>query len=171
MKGFQEKDYLQIYDKFVFFYDGVLSNWADTPFVDLETHIPYNCSEQYMMHQKALMFCDFDAAQKIMKAKHPREQKGIGRTVKNFNMEIWKEKARQIIYTGCHYKFIQNTEAYEYLISTKGYYLVEASPFDTIWGVGLGCYDEKVKVPKNWLGTNWLGQVLTCLRDNLLEVQ
>lgn len=169
MKQFKERDFLEKYNKFVFFYNGVLSNWTQTPFVDLNTFIPYNCSEQFMMHKKALLFNDIETALKILKEKHPREQKALGRTVTNFNKEVWDQQARQIVYEGCHYKFIQNRDAYNYLTSTDGYYLVEASPYDTVWGIGLGEHDKAVNDPKNWKGTNWLGQVLTALREDLLE--
>ena len=169
MKQFKEQNFLEQYNQYVFFYNGFLSNWADTPFVDTSTSIPYNCSEQFMMHKKALLFQDHDIALKVLKAKTPGEQKGLGRQVKNFNMEIWSKDARQIVYEGCYYKFTQNKDAYEYLMSTKDHYLVEASPYDTVWGIGLGGYDEGVNDPKNWQGTNWLGQVLTVLREDLAE--
>jgi ribA/ribD-fused uncharacterized protein len=167
MKTF--KDYLKIYDKYIFFYNGFLSNWADTPFIDLETKVSYNCSEQYMMHQKALLFRDIETAKAIMLEKHPREQKALGRTVKNFDAGIWNLYARSMVYDGCFYKFTQNQQAREYLLSTKDHYLVEASPYDTIWGIGLAEGDELVKDPKNWKGTNWLGQVLTQLREDLIK--
>lgn len=169
MKQFKEQDFLSQYNQYVFFYNGYLSNWADTPFMDTNTGIPYNCSEQFMMHKKALLFNDRDTGMKILKSKSPGEQKGLGRLVKNFNKETWDIHARQIVYLGCYYKFTQNEDAYKYLMETKGYYLVEASPYDTVWGVGLGGYDETIHDPKNWQGTNWLGQVLTVLREDLIE--
>ncbi len=168
-KQMKLQNFLEKYDQYVFFYSGYLSNWADTPFIDTETGIPYNCSEQYMMHQKALLFNDFDTAKKIMLTKSPGEQKGLGRLVKNFTVGTWNEYARDIVYTGCYYKFTQHKPAYDYLMETKGYYLVEASPTDTVWGIGLGGYDKLIEDPKNWQGTNWLGQVLTQLREDLEE--
>jgi hypothetical protein len=166
---FKERDYLNEYKQYVFFYNGFLSNWADTPFLDPKSGIPYNCSEQYMMHQKALLFNDHDIAMKVLKKKFPGDQKALGRKVKGFDKEIWDKHARNIVYQGCFYKFTQNEDAYNYLMETKGYYLVEASPYDTVWGVGLGGYDEAIQDPKNWQGTNWLGQVLTSLREDLAE--
>lgn len=166
MNTFKEQDFIEKYTQYVFFYNGYLSNWADTPFVDLSTGTSYNCSEQYMMTKKAILFNDLDTAKLILTKKSPGEQKALGRQVKNFNKEVWDTHARQIVYEGCYYKFTQNHGAYDYLMSTKGHYLVEASPYDTIWGVGLGGYDKEIEDPKNWKGTNWLGQVLTQLRED-----
>ncbi len=167
MKQFKEQNYLEKYNKYVFFYGGYLSNWADTPFMDTDTWNHYNTSEQFMMHQKAILFDDNKTAQMILNTKSPREQKALGRMVKNFDKSLWKEHARQIVYEGCYYKFTQNKLAYDYLMATAGTYLVEASPTDIIWGVGLTGPKGKIEDPKNWQGTNWLGQVLTQLRDDL----
>ena len=168
MLEFKELNYLELYNKFHFFYNGYLSNWADVSFIDRETSIPYNCSEQYMMQQKALLFHDIETAKAIMLKKHPREQKELGRQVKNFDFDIWSIYARRIVYQGCFYKFTQNKDAFDYLMSTLGTYLVEASPYDTVWGIGLGEKDSQNQNPKNWKGTNWLGQVLTSLREDLI---
>lgn len=167
MKQFKEQNFLEKYNQYVFFYNGYLSNWADTPFLDTRSGDSYNCSEQYMMYRKALLFNDLEIAKKIMNKTFPGDQKALGRKVKNFDKEVWDKHARQIVYEGCYYKFTQNEDAYNYLMETKGYYLVEASPTDTVWGVGLGGYEKEIEDPKNWRGTNWLGQVLTQLREDL----
>lgn len=169
MLKFREDDYLKRYNQYVFFFNGFLSNWADTPFIDTRTGTPYNCSEQYMMEKKAILFKDYETASKIMKKTFPGDQKALGRMVKNFNKTIWDQNARQIVYEGCFYKFTQNKDAYEYLMSTKDRLLVEASPTDTVWGVGMGGYEKEIEDPKNWQGTNWLGEVLTCLREDFEE--
>lgn len=170
MLKFREQNFLEKYSDYLFFYSGFLSNWYSSSFTDMRTGTTYNCSEQYMMEKKALLFNDKETAQQILLENHPSEQKKLGRQVKNFNKLVWDENARQIVYEGCYYKFTQNREAYDYLIETDGYYLVEASPTDTVWGVGLGGYDSTIRYPSNWRGTNWLGQVLTCLREDLLTV-
>jgi ribA/ribD-fused uncharacterized protein len=169
MLQFKEQNFLEKYNQYVFFYSGFLSNWADTPFVDTRTGTPYNCSEQYMMEKKALLFNDLDIAKKVLEKTFPGDQKALGRKVKGFDKEVWDTHARQIVYEGCYYKFTQNKDAYEYLMSTKDHYLVEASPTDTVWGVGMGGYEKEIEDPKNWKGTNWLGQVLTALREDLVE--
>ena len=167
MNQFQEQNFLEKYNQYVFFYNGYLSNWTYTPFLDTRSGDSYNCSEQYMMHRKALLFNDLEIAKKIMTKTFPGDQKALGRMVKNFDKEVWDKHARQIVYEGCYYKFTQNKGAYNYLMETKGHYLVEASPTDTVWGVGLGRDEEEIEDPKNWKGTNWLGQVLTQLREDL----
>jgi ribA/ribD-fused uncharacterized protein len=166
---FKEKNYLEQFKGFHFFYGSYLSNWAFTPFIDTSTCIPYNCSEQYMMQKKAILFNDFETAKAIMMQKNPRDQKALGRTVKDFNIDTWNLHARQIVYEGCFYKFTQDKKAYEYLMSTKNLYLVEASPTDVVWGIGIAVDDKENKDPKNWKGTNWLGHVLTTLREDLIE--
>ena len=147
MLEFKELNYLERYNKFHFFYNGYLSNWADVSFINSETFILYNCSEQYMMHQKALLFHDVETAKAIMIKKHPREQKELGRQVKNFDLNIWSIYARRIVYEGCFYKFTQNKDALDYLMSTQGTYLVEASPYDTVWGIGLSENDSQNQNP------------------------
>jgi ribA/ribD-fused uncharacterized protein len=111
MKQFKEQNYLEKYNKYVFFYGGYLSNWADTPFMDTDTWNHYNTSEQFMMHQKAILFDDNKTAQMILNTKSPREQKALGRLVKNFDKSIWDEQARQIVYEGCYYKVTKRTKS------------------------------------------------------------
>lgn len=164
---YKELDYLDKYSQFWFFYNGPLSNWASTPFVDLSSGIFYRCVEQYMMHRKALLFGDVKVAEKILQTKLPRDQKALGRQVAGFDKGVWDKEARQIVYEGCYYKFTQNKDALDWLVKTSGHYLVEASPQDVIWGIGLSSLDEKAKDPLNWRGKNWLGQVLTSLREDL----
>ena len=167
MIEYTEKDYTNEFQDCVFFYGGWLSNWAPTRFRD-NNGIEYNCSEQYMMRHKALLFNDQESVEKIMKADHPATQKQIGRRVKGFIQEEWEMISKKVVYQACYYKFTQNPEALEYLISTKGKLLVEASPTDCIWGIGLDEFDPLVSDRSNWKGTNWLGQVLTQLREDLI---
>jgi ribA/ribD-fused uncharacterized protein len=166
---FKEQDFHQKYSQYFFFYNGYFSNWHSSNFVDLNSGIHYNCSEQYMMAKKALLFDDQYMAKLIMQSKHPREQKSLGRKVANFNKEQWDLNARQIVYEGCYYKFTQNKDAYNYLLETDGHLLVEASPTDVVWGIGLAEHHPLLSDPKNWKGTNWLGQVLTQLREDLVR--
>ncbi|BCO16270.1 NADAR family protein_gp217 [Bacillus phage vB_BceM_WH1] len=152
---------------YTFFWGGIFSQWHKSKFeVD---GITFNCAEQYMMYQKALLFGDEEVAKKILTKSNPRDQKDLGRKVKGFVEETWNKHAKEIVYKGNYAKFTQNPELLKGLKATGQTLLVEASPHDDIWGIGL---DEKTarKTPeKDWKGTNWLGEVLTNLRFNLIE--
>lgn len=157
------------YTKYTFFYKtrSPFSNWHPSIFED-ENGIEYNCSEQYMMYQKALLFGDTDILAEILDTPDPREQKALGRKIKGFDSKIWEANAKRIVYEGCKLKFEQNPHLLNKLLDTEGTLLVEASPYDKIWGIGLGEDDPRIQDPKNWQGTNWLGEVLTDLRENLI---
>ena len=158
------------YNKFTFFYRmrHPFSNWYRCTFVDAEGTV-YNCSEQWMMAQKARLFGDEVTRRKILASKDPKEQKDLGREVKGFDSAIWNEHAKKIVYDGCKLKFKQNEDILMQLFRTVDTLIVEASPYDKIWGIGLSEDDPLRFDPKNWKGTNWLGEVLTRLREDLLE--
>lgn len=157
------------YDKYTFFYGGPFSNWYPCVFKDIKG-IEFNCSEQYMMYYKALLFGDHLMAEHILGEKHPREQKSMGKLVQGFELDKWQNFAKEIVWMGCYHKFTQNPDLMESLIATKGTLLVEASPTDRIWGIGLDEHDPLIHDPANWDGTNWLGEVLTDLRDRLTGI-
>lgn len=152
-------------EKFTLFYGGPFSQWFRCKFeVD---GVQYCHAEQYMMAGKAALFGDETARDKIMKTSDPQQQKIHGRSVKGFDDATWKAAARDIVYRGNHAKFSQDEELRNVLLSTKGTTLVEASPTDQIWGIGLASYDSRAQNRICWRGTNWLGQVLTQVRDDL----
>lgn len=150
--------------EFAFFWNGPFSQWHPAKFV--VDGKEYNCAEQYMMAEKARLFGDVATEKLIMNASTPREQKALGRKVKNFNVGVWEKVAKDIVYKGNHAKFTQNRKLKEELLATVGT-LVEASPYDTIWGIGLREDDPKALSRDTWRGTNWLGEVLTKLRKDL----
>lgn len=156
-------------DRYHFFYGGPFSQWLHVAFgyqFELDG-VGYNCAEQAMMAAKARCFNDNDALEIIMEQMHPRDQKRAGRLVQNFNKEQWEAVARDRVYAANWAKFTQNKGLLEALMSTGHKILVEASPYDQIWGIGLSVEDAKNSTPENWRGTNWLGQVLTCVREDL----
>jgi hypothetical protein len=158
-----------ITDDFVFFYKSFYSQWKIAPVrIDGRT---YNCSEQYMMHRKATLFEDWETADKIMKAEHPRDHQSLGRTVKNFNQEVWNANAREIVYQANLAKYMQHEDMRKEMLATGNRKFVEASPTDIIWGVGLGEKDPLIVDPKNWRGTNWLGQALDRVKATLLQTK
>jgi ribA/ribD-fused uncharacterized protein len=146
------------------FYNGPLSQWASC-YMKIDG-VMYNCAEQYMMVQKALYFKDLTSAKLIMEAESPAEQKRLGRLVKKFRAQEWAKVSRRFVY-------IANREKYKvptfrtYLLATGDALIAEASPTDTIWGIGLAEDDPKAQDPNNWKGTNWLGEMLMQVRQEI----
>ena len=128
----------------------------------------FSCAEQYMMHGKALLFDDAATAEKILAANHPRQHKALGRKVTPFDDTIWRREREAIVLAGSRAKFTQNADLRAALLATAGTTLVEASPYDRIWGIGLGAKDPRAQDPSQWRGQNLLGQILTRLRDQLV---
>jgi ribA/ribD-fused uncharacterized protein len=128
----------------------------------------FSCMEQYMMLGKARLFGDAETGEKIMAADHPRQHKALGRAVKPFDDKVWRRERETIVLTGNRAKFTQNEELRALLLATAGTTLVEASPYDRIWGIGLGANDPRAQDPAQWRGQNLLGKILTQLRDELL---
>jgi ribA/ribD-fused uncharacterized protein len=127
--------------------------------------VAFNCAEQFMMHGKAKLFGDDAVAQQILAADHPKQHKALGRKVKPFVDTTWKTQRIEIVKAGSRAKFTQNPELRALLLATKGTELVEASPFDRIWGIGLAATSPLALDPKTWRGQNLLGKILTELRD------
>ncbi len=155
-------------EQFTFFWNGPFSQWHPSSFV--VNDITFKCAEQYMMYEKGMLFEDYDIAVKILETDDPRKQKSLGRTVSNFDPNQWNEVARDIVFQGNIHKFTQNDDLQEILLQTEGTTLVEASPYDKIWGIGLKESDPRALNRETWRGTNWLGEVLTEVRDFLLIV-
>jgi ribA/ribD-fused uncharacterized protein len=128
----------------------------------------FGCAEQYMMYGKAQLFGDAEIAAEILAADHPRQHKALGRKVKRFDDAVWRRQREAIVRTGNHAKFTQNPELHALLVATRGTTLVEASPYDKIWGIGLAASDPRATDATRWKGQNLLGKILTALRDELL---
>ena len=152
-------------EKFTFFWSGPFSQWESSVFkID---GVKFVTAEQYMMYKKALLFHDYKTCGKIMRTSEPREQKAYGREVKNFNRDVWNKHCKGFVYEANYAKFTQNQDLLKKLLATGGTTLVEASPYDKIWGIGLKESDPKAKSRDTWEGKNWLGEVLTDVRDNI----
>lgn len=130
--------------------------------------VEYHTAEQYMMSQKALLFGDTEINKEIMSAVHPKQFKELGRKIRNFNPEIWDRNKTDIVIRGNFAKFSQNPELKYFLLGTNKGVLVEASPYDKIWGIGLSADDSRVNNPLQWQGENLLGFCLMEVRDMII---
>ena len=146
-----------------------LSQWYESSF-QFEG-VRYQTSEHWMMAQKALLFNDSESYEKIKASTSTKEVKTLGRSVKNFGPDIWNENKINIVVGGNVHKFTQNKELFDFLKSTKKKYLVEASPNDKVWGIGLSEDDEDIDNPYLWEGENLLGFALMEVRDRLNRLE
>ena len=117
-----------------------------------------------MMYCKAKLFHDHEIADRILTTENPANHKRLGREVRGFVESDWIAKREHYVYIGCFAKFQQNPSAKTYLLSTGNSELVEASPTDKIWGIGLGKEDPRIHDRNNWKGLNLLGKVLMRVR-------
>lgn len=139
------------------------SQWWTSPFII--DNVKYDTAEHWMMAQKALLFDDKEIYEKVIVAKSPAEAKALGRQVRNFDDTTWNSKRFEIVVKGSLEKFTQNKDLGDFLLSTKDRVLVEASPVDRIWGIGLTADSDKAENPKRWNGLNLLGFALMEVRD------
>jgi hypothetical protein len=142
-----------------------LSQWYPAPFVLAEQR--YATAEHYMMAEKARLFGDEGTASRIMASKHPAEVKKLGREVRDFDEGLWRERRFEIVAAGSFGKFSQNAELRAFLSTTGDRVLVEASPTDRVWGIGLVAADSRAKDPSAWRGLNLLGFALMHARARL----
>jgi ribA/ribD-fused uncharacterized protein len=162
--------------KFIFFWghqstkDGTISKtcfsqwWLSSFVVD---GIAYKTAEHWMMAKKAELFNDNVVLEKIIQANSPAEAKKLGREVKNYVDAVWLENRYEIVKQGSFHKFNQNSDLREFLINTEDRILVEASPVDAIWGIGMASDHKDIHNPEKWQGLNLLGFALMEVRDEL----
>lgn len=131
------------------------------------TILHYNCAEQFMMAKKALLFKDKEVYDAIMSSSKPdpKRYKELGRQIKNFDQKIWDKEKESIVDIGNTFKFSQNQKLFEYLIGTYPKKLVEASPYDRVWGIGYS-KDDAMSNKNKW-GQNLLGKALMSVREEL----
>jgi len=163
-------------NKFLFFLghqpnkDGSISKtcfsqwWLSSFEVD---KVIYKTAEHWMMAKKAELFKDHAILEKILQAKSPAEAKKFGREVKNYNETLWLAARFDIVKEGNYHKFSQNPELKTFLLNTKERVIVEASPVDAIWGIGMAGDHKDILNPEKWKGLNLLGFALMEVRDEL----
>ena len=146
---------------------GCLSQWWPAAFtVD---GVRYATAEHYMMAAKATLSGDAEAVAKILAAPHPGEAKALGRQVRGFDEQRWAEHRFEAVIAGNTAKFSQHPQLRDFLAQTGSRVLVEASPHDRVWGIGLTADDERAASPASWLGLNLLGFALMEVRQRLLR--
>jgi len=142
-----------------------LSQWFESKFIVNE--IVYLTAEHWMMAKKAQLFKDDKIYQKTLTAKTPGEAKKLGRQVSNFDPVVWDTHKYEFVVNGNVAKFSQNVALKEFLLKTNNRILVEASPVDKIWGIGMAQDNPKSNYPYLWRGENLLGFALMEARDML----
>ncbi|SFD76122.1 NADAR family protein [Streptomyces aidingensis] len=145
---------------------GCLSQWWPEEFTAGDGRV-YRSAEHYMMAHKAWLFGDEETAGRILAAGHPAEAQKLGRLVRGFDEAVWRQHRSGIVARGNAAKFAARPELREYLLATRERVLVEASPLDRIWGIGLAADDERAGSPARWRGLNLLGFALMAARDAL----
>ena len=145
--------------------NGYLSNWYCSAFTVDE--ITFSSMEQYMMFEKAILFQDYQTAEKILSTDDVAEIKALGRIVQHFDEEIWREKREKIVHKGVLQKFLQNPELAEKLLETGKQMIAECAVKDKIWGIGLSMGDEERFCVDKWKGQNLLGQILMQVRAEI----
>lgn len=143
----------------------VLSQWFPSPF-ELDGH-RYPTAEHWMMAAKARLFGDEEAAARILTAGSPARAKALGREVRGYDDTRWYEHRFEIVVAGSVAKFGSDPGLRAYLVGTGDRVLVEASPRDRIWGIGLSADDPAAQDPARWRGQNLLGFALMEARSRL----
>ncbi len=144
---------------------GCFSNWYPIYFV--VDGVTYCSSEQYMMHQKALLFHDEKTAEKILKETDQSTIKHLGRLVSPFDRDTWERNNMPLMKKGLTAKFSQNKDILKELLDTGDAILAECAPGDRIWGIGLSLNDPAIHDFTKWRGENRLGRVLMQVREEL----
>jgi ribA/ribD-fused uncharacterized protein len=160
-------------EEFLFFWghrgDGVgpwvLSQWWPAPF--LLDGRRYATAEHYMMWRKAVLFGDADAAEAVLAAPGPAEAKALGRGVRGFDSAVWERERFEVVVAGSVAKFAADAPLGAYLVGTGDRTLVEASPGDAVWGIGLRADHPDARHPDRWPGRNLLGRALMVARARL----
>ncbi|MFE9955279.1 NADAR family protein [Micromonospora sp. NPDC005299] len=144
---------------------GCLSQWWPAPFaVDGRT---YATAEHWMMWHKAALFGDDGMAERVLTAAHPQRAKALGRQVRGFDEAIWAARRYDVVVAGSVAKFGQHAQLGRFLLGTGERVLVEASPVDRVWGIGLAADDPRAADPARWRGDNLLGFALMDARTAL----
>jgi ribA/ribD-fused uncharacterized protein len=144
------------------------SQWFEAGFELDGQH--YRTAEHYMMAEKARLFGDLETRALVLMCRTPAEAKKLGRGVRGFEDRDWEAARYGIVVRANLAKFSQNPALRDFLLNTGNRVLVEASPVDPIWGVGLAANDPMAMNPRQWKGLNLLGFALMEVRAQLLSI-
>jgi ribA/ribD-fused uncharacterized protein len=144
---------------------GCLSQWWPSPFTMDGRR--YATAEHWMMWSKAMLFGDAATAERILAAEYPLQAKALGRQAKGFDEPAWAAARFDIVVAGSLAKFRQHPDLAAFLSGTGQRVLVEASPLDRVWGIGLAADDPRAADPARWRGENLLGFALMHARERL----
>eukprot|EP00475_Leptophrys_vorax_P005310 TRINITY_DN13225_c0_g1_i1.p1 TRINITY_DN13225_c0_g1~~TRINITY_DN13225_c0_g1_i1.p1 ORF type:complete len:182 (+),score=37.30 TRINITY_DN13225_c0_g1_i1:153-698(+) len=171
MSEYKDPDVQYEVGEFVFFWKvpSVYCQW--TPSVFTVDGVEYKNAEQWMMACKARLFQDDEILQKILASDRPAAMKKLGRAVRNYDDALWSEKRLDVVIQGNIAKFQQNPKMLEELLSTGEKTLVEASPFDRVWGIGMSSTDAHILKRSKWKGQNLLGKAIMEARTHLRSQQ
>lgn len=142
-----------------------LSQWWPSPFT--VAGVEYATAEHWMMAGKARLFEDAEAERRVLAAAHPAAAKKAGRLVRGFDEAVWERERFRIVVEGSVHKFASDPALRAFLLGTGERVLVEASPVDRVWGIGLAADDEAAGDPERWRGPNLLGFALMAARERL----
>ncbi|QNP69892.1 NADAR family protein [Streptomyces roseirectus] len=146
---------------------GCLSQWWESPFT--VAGVRYPTAEHWMMAEKARLFGDPEAEAQVLAADHPSLAKRAGRLVRGFDDTLWTRERFRIVVEGSIHKFRSDPALREFLLGTGERVLVEASPVDAVWGIGLAARDAGAEDPERWKGLNLLGFALMEARRRVRE--
>lgn len=179
-------------DKFVIFWGGIFSNWAMTPFdgrsaypefrrmlddlgiagqpegIEITNRLRgkrYESGEQWMMSCKAWLMGDLETLKAIHDIRNPKEAKALGRRIKPFDAKLWEKAGEAAVIAGSIAKFTSSERMRQEILDTGDLMLVEGSPFDSLWGIGIDWREKAAEDPAQWKGRNLLGKCLVAARE------
>ena len=144
---------------------GCLSQWWPAPFA--EDGVSYPTAEHWMMAGQARLFDDEPGLARVLAAASPKDVKAVGRAVRGYSEQVWADARFDLVVAGNLAKFRQNPDLSAFLSATDRKVLVEASPRDRVWGIGVGANHSDATRPSRWRCTNLLGFALMNVRDQL----
>jgi ribA/ribD-fused uncharacterized protein len=142
-----------------------LSQWYPAEFV--VDGVRYATAEHFMMAAKARLFDDEVAVARVLAAPSPAEAKQVGREVQGYDDARWSAARAEAVVRGNVAKFSQHPALRAFLLGTGARVLVEASPRDRVWGIGMGASNPAATDPARWNGQNLLGFALMEARARL----